>query len=568
MMVSLDPGTFDPARMGDASKSRVYFLILVACTTLIFLTSIGRRDLWTPDEPRVAGIMAEMALDGNLVVPMLNHKPFLEKPPLYFWFGAAILNFMGETAFTARLPSALAAILGVFAVFLLARSMGFSPFTALLSGFVLTTSAEYWQLGRVCLIDMLLCCFITLAMAAFFHAGHGGARSRWWYIVFVGFLSCAVLTKGLVGLAIPLSALGMWLLISGRLSIRSVSALFAASVLCLIPAGIWVLFLYNKLGWEGVYEAVWVNNFCRFSGSRASHVQPFYYYLTSFPLQFLPWTLFIPFAAIHLFRKVRRAGRDKASLFILAWMAAPFILLSLSAGKRGLYMLPLYPAAALWVGSALGPVLECGKESGKEGGKPFLIPLGMLAGITLLIGVAFCGMGIYFDQSILLCLVMSVPCFALGIWAVRRFIRKEATSAFKAVGLALIVFFITVGYGIYPLFNPIKSFSPIFDECKQLLAEGYEIGLHNSRESVSGGAVFYLNRHFPELHDEEELRRFLGTGEKTIALSEEKVLPESPGIRIVKSFIVGKRAYVFFDERGPKVAGSPERSATHDAVDG
>ena len=94
-------------------KTLVYFLPLVVCATLLFLVGLEYRHLWGSDEPRVAGIAAEMGRSGDLVVPRLNGEPFLEKPPLYFWAVSTTFNLLGENTYTARLPSALAAICGV-----------------------------------------------------------------------------------------------------------------------------------------------------------------------------------------------------------------------------------------------------------------------------------------------------------------------------------------------------------------------------------------------------------------------------------------------------------------------
>ena len=95
---------------GDGRRARIYFLALAVCACLLFLAGLGKRPLRKSDEPRVAGIAAEMARSGELIVPRLNSEPFLEKPPLYFWTLSAVFNLLGENSYTAKIPSALAAI--------------------------------------------------------------------------------------------------------------------------------------------------------------------------------------------------------------------------------------------------------------------------------------------------------------------------------------------------------------------------------------------------------------------------------------------------------------------------
>ena len=146
-----------------------YFLPLVLGAALLFLVGLGCRHLWGSDEPRVAGIVAEMAISGDLVVPRLNGEPFLEKPPLYFWAVSTTFNLLGENTYTARLPSALAAICTVAVIFFFARSMGFSALTAFISAFILASSTGYWGIGRKCIIDMMLCLFTTCAAVSYTH---------------------------------------------------------------------------------------------------------------------------------------------------------------------------------------------------------------------------------------------------------------------------------------------------------------------------------------------------------------------------------------------------------------
>jgi 4-amino-4-deoxy-L-arabinose transferase-like glycosyltransferase len=535
----------------------MYFLSLAVCSALLFLLGLGSRDLWTPDEPRVAGISAEMAREGDMIVPRLNKEPFLEKPPLYFWASSAVMNLLGETACTARLISAFSGIFGVLVVFFLARSMGFSALTAFLSGLVLATSFEYWELSRRCLIDMTLCFFITCCMASYFQANQGSSKTKTWSVLFVLSLSCAMLTKALVGLVIPLSALSAWLIIRKEFSLRPWTLLLVGSVLCFIPVVIWIGFLYKGMGWDGVYAVVWTNNFGRFTGSRGSHVRPLFYYLYNFPPQFLPWTLFLPLAAIQHFKGIINEKKENHSLFILAWFIAPFVLLTLSAGKRGLYLLPLYPAIALFVGTAIGTVLEGKRDPGKWYHVPFLILLGTI----FLGGIASCTMGIYFHQPLVTCL-FSLPVFCLSLWALRCFIKKDTAGSFKIIGVALSVLLISAGCCIYPLINQKRSFVPLFRYCDQLYAEGARISLFEPDESLSGAAVFYLKRNIPELHGEEETKQFLKTGEKTVVLCDRrKVLSAIEYLHVLKSFDVGHRTYLL-------VEWKPQQSENRSMLDG
>ena len=522
-------------------KMLVYFLSLMVCAALLFLVGLGYRHLWGSDEPRVAGIAAEMGRSGDLVVPRLSGEPFLEKPPLYFWAASATFNLLGENTYTARLPSALAAICGVALVFLLARSMGFSALTAFISAFILASSTGYWDIGRKCIIDMMLCLFTTCAVVCFFQASRSSPRRRLWYAGFGLSLSCAVMTKGLVGLAIPLSSLSIWLVLEKNFSFRAWALLSIASVLCLIPAAIWIWFLHNNLGWDAVYEVVWANNFGRFTGTHRSHIKPFYFYIICFPKHFFPWVLFLPLALIFHLRKIRERKAEGVSLFFIAWLVVPFILLSISAGKRGLYLLPLYPAAALLVGTAVGSILEDRKTPTRW----FSVPSAILAGAIILVSLSFGGISIYFKQPFFICLLVSLPGLCLGAWTCRQLTRKDMAGFFRILVAALVVLYLTFDIGISPLSNQRYSYVSLFQYFETLQSEGARISLFRPSERIRGAAVFYLKRTISIIKEKKRLKDFLRSGKMAVAISRKVKVKHLDNFVIVKTFPIGSRTFVF-----------------------
>lgn len=505
------------------------FFCLVLFTSALFLAGLAERHLWDADEPREAGITAEMARSGDYVVPRLNGQAFLEKPPLYYWIGSAVFKLFGENTRSTRIPSALAAIGGVVIVFVLGRKMGLSSLGAFVCGLALATSAEYWSLGRRCVLDMMLCFFTTAAMLCFFETARLPKRRILWFAGFVLSLACAVLTKGLVGLAIPLSALTVWLLLSRKFSLRPWFLLFLGSALCLIPAAVWIWLLCGQLGRETVYKAMLANNFGRFTGGYAEHVEPFYYYLIKSPPQFFPWVLFLPAAFIFHIGEIRQHKKESPSLFILAWFVVPFLLLLVSAGKRGLYLLPLYPAAALFVGEAVGAVLE-GRQNSTVW---FRIPAGILAWAVILSSLGFLAVSIYFKKPLIVWPLVSVPGLCLGLLAYRRFLREDLKGFLKALVPALLVVYLAFDTAIAPISNAKKSYEPLFQYCLSLKSEGIQIGLIRPNERMMGAAVFYLGSRVPVFSEEREITGFLTAGAKTAAIADKELLKDLGEIDIL-----------------------------------
>jgi len=529
-------------------------LLVFAC--LLFLAGLERRHLSNGNEPRVAGIAAEMARSGDLVVPRLNGRPFLEKPPLYFWAASTAFRLFGENTYTARLISALLAIGGVVIVFLLARGMHFSTRGAFISGFVLATSAEYWSLGRRCMIDMTLCLFIIAAMASFYQVVRSVRGRTFWYIGFVFSLGCAVLTKGLVGLAIPLSALTIWLVVTRNFSFRPWLTLSLGSALCLVPAAAWVWLLCVELGSKTVYQVLLANNFGRFTGGYAEHVEPFYYYFLKSPPQFLPWLLFLPMACVFHIREIRRHGRQSPSFFIHMWFVVPFLLLCISTGKRTLYLLPLYPAAALFVGQAVGVVLE-GKETPTNW---FKIPAGALAWIAILAPVGFLGTHIHLKQPFTIWLLLSIPGFCFGLWAERRLSKKDFKGFLVTLAPALLALFLMFDTTIAPIFNQKESFEPLFQYSNKLKSEGAELCLLKPTERLDGAAVFYLGGRIPRFDDIEAVKKFMNSGKKTMVITRVGNIDNIPDIRIIKSFNIGNNTLVILQLKNLQRTGDENRS--------
>ena len=80
------------------------------------------------------------------------------------------------------------------------------------------------------------------------------------------------------------------------------------------------------------------------------HYQPIYYYLPVFLENSLPWSFFIPAIALFIYHRRRRLEEERL-LFHLVWLFSVLIFFSASLGKRGVYILPVYPAFALLCGA-------------------------------------------------------------------------------------------------------------------------------------------------------------------------------------------------------------------------
>lgn len=331
------------------------FIILLIFSAAIYLSAIGFKELWKTDETRVAGISANMARTGEYTMPYLNGEEFLEYPPLYYWTTAVSYKIIGKTLFASRFSSAIAAIFSALLVFVLVRKMGHEPITALMAGIIVSTTGQFWSVGNRCLVDMMLTFFIVVSMYSFYsiHIAlvnkEKFSRIFIWSVILILSFGSGIMTKSLLGLAIPACALFFWLMIESILNrtlyIKSWITLFLCSILSFIPVGLWILRLYEKFGYDAVHTVTVINTFGRFFGTYKEHENPVWYYLEKLPEQFLPWTVILGVVVLFMVYKKVKFSFNRDNRLFFCWVIFPLILFSLSTGKRPVYLLPLYPAA-------------------------------------------------------------------------------------------------------------------------------------------------------------------------------------------------------------------------------
>jgi len=353
-------------------------LALALAAALLVFTRLGATSLTEPDEPRHGAIAEEMRAlrhgPAQLAVPRLNDEVYTQKPPLYYWLAAAAGAPFGRvTELAARAPSALA---GFGTVLVTARlgAVTFGPATGLAAGAVLLTLPTFVEDARRARPDALVVFFVTLALflAWRLHAGIGSSRRN--RLGLHAALGLGMLAKGPVAFVLVALGLGAWLAWERRIADLRHYASASALALSLAPVALW-LATAAALAPEGyLREAVGENVLGRFFAG-TSHEQPFLFHLRELPSAFLPWTLAWPLVFLAARRALAPGAKPdvaQATRFFVAFAAAGFAFFSLSAGKRDVYLLPLYPALALLVAEGVRAALPAGAPAATARRRRFL----------------------------------------------------------------------------------------------------------------------------------------------------------------------------------------------------
>jgi len=405
----------------------------VAAAALWFGT-LGVRPLYKADESRYAEIPREMVASGDWVTPRLNGFKYFEKPPLQYWATAAAFEVFGLKDWAARLWTALTGFAGILLVFAFARKT-YGEKTAWAAALVLAGSPLYVLLGQVNTLDMGVTLFLSAALFAF-------AAERW--LLFWAACALAVLSKGLIGLVLPLGTVFWYVVLKRDWALVPRMRPVAGPLLFLAIAAPWfaAVIAANK---EFFHFFFIQEHFERFTTRMHGRYQPAWYFIPVLAVGIAPWLLPALFSLKNLHRKDKDERFD-TRFFLWLWVLIVFVFFSLSDSKLPSYILPVVPALALLIGEAL-PGMPRGVLLAQAA-------LALAAGIAAasLSPAAMSGYAPYLPWAV------SVSALAAGCGLVASFFAWRGSSAAAAAALAAAGFFCTqlalVGHRVLaPLFS-------------------------------------------------------------------------------------------------------------------
>jgi 4-amino-4-deoxy-L-arabinose transferase-like glycosyltransferase len=485
---------------------------IAAATLPQFLLGLGDRHIWIPLEARYALVAREMLETGQWILPHLGGLVYADKPPLLFW-SIALLSALGPgvTEWTARLPTALAAV----GVCLMTWRLGvrcFSPTTGLLAALVLATSGGFFWSGRQALPDMLLTLWTTGAFWALWEWFTGKRRRA---AVAAGLcMGFATLTKGPVGAILPtlsgliyfIMAYGQRPRLTGGDTLLCLGAFLGVTLAWFVPA--------VTLGGLEYAQATLLHHSLERYARAWEHTAPWYYYLGAFPAEFLPWTLFLPQALVTRGSLGQSQGRD-GRWFTVCWLVTILGFFSISSGKRDIYILPAFPAAALLVGWSWSRWWRLSPEA---------VSVWAVRLPALMLALTFWGFAVVMGGSVdnllpsrsTLLLPVSP---ALGLWAsllllVAGMLLGSAAIAGQIrmmyiliAGCTWLAMVMTVVWVYTPQFNdryPIKSFTT---EIRARVASDRPLQLCGPMNDLA--LRFHLGRFLPDLPKSVEVMHYL-----------------------------------------------------------
>jgi 4-amino-4-deoxy-L-arabinose transferase-like glycosyltransferase len=326
-------------------------LWLLALAVLLIATGIGLRDPWPADEPRFALVARDMVATGEWLLPRVGGQPYADKPPLFFWLIAACLEVTRSLRVAFLLPSFFAGFGCVALVYDLARRL-WNRETGLAAGLALLFTVQFvWQ-ARQAQIDATLCFWTTLSLYGLLRHLLLGPAWRWYTIGWAA-AGLGVITKG-VGF-LPLLVLVPFAILrkpqwQPRLAATPAIPWLLGPLAFVAAVSIWLVPMLLAANDDPALAAyrdeILFNQTIHRYGNAWHHREPFWYFFVNvIPALWLPLTLLVPW----LFGRWRIALRshDLRIALLASWIVLVVLFFSLSAGKRGVYVLPAVPALAL-----------------------------------------------------------------------------------------------------------------------------------------------------------------------------------------------------------------------------
>lgn len=437
--------------------SGVVCLLLLILAGVVFLGGLGQRDIVTSHEARVAQTARTMAEAGwpwqakpvavpspklieengekrfrdsaesitvnPWIVPVLNQRIRMNKPPLPYWCSAIAFRALGVSEFSARLPTA---ILGVFATLLmlhigthlLGRREGIIAAMLWLSTYFIVD--EF----RKSMADPYLAFFTLLAISTFLRGG------SWTILCYVA-LALGTLAKGPI---IFLTTLPAMILLTQTWNLNlpgilrhtiGIAIMFAIA----LPWPLAVMRHVPNAAELWLYDAF----------ESVEKARPIYFYFLNLFQLTLPWTPFWVVGAVLPFLHRVRGTRSSMRWRILLWAMFIVICFSIKPVKKNAYLLPVMPVLILITADAISVLLRSARRFPKAQLSWALMTLCAVIGIGFACAIGGFAVRNYPSKSI--AIVAAVLAITAGVIPLIAIVRSRSGDWFisQAAGFGVIM---------------------------------------------------------------------------------------------------------------------------------
>src|SRR5579864_7250776 len=373
----LDEAMGHPGRAGGGSavrdsqhRFRYELIVVLVAAAVFFGCAVSPPSLMDDVDAVQAQIARNMLISGDWVTARLDGVAYLEKAPLPYWTMAVSYAFFGVHDWVARLPLALAVVMLCFVTYRFGR-WAFNEQAGMFAGVVLATSVGLFLFTRILIPDAMLTLTITGAIWAWLRLLEPDEDHAYHWAAIMGLcFGAGLLLKGLIAVVFPVLAGLVFMAVTRQLfslaAWKKLDLWLVAAIAVLIAAPWHILaavnnppaFAFSLHSGPGEYRGFfWFYFFnehlLRFLNMRYPRdyntVPRLWFWLLNLVWLF-PWSAYLPAAMKQPYGSGARASR--ARLMAACWIGVVMVFFTFSTTQE-YYSMPIYPALALLLGSAL-----------------------------------------------------------------------------------------------------------------------------------------------------------------------------------------------------------------------
>jgi 4-amino-4-deoxy-L-arabinose transferase-like glycosyltransferase len=355
----------------EPSRNSYSDLAVVLIAAVVFIGCIVSPPALMDDVDAVHGQIARNMLDsGDWTIAHLNGVPYIEKAPLMYWLVAIFYRLLGVHDWVARIPIALAAVLLCWITTRYGR-WAFGRRAGFYAGLSLATCAGLFLFTRILIPDVMLTLAVCMGFWSFQRVlEEDEPNPRRWAFLLAASLGVGILLKGLIAVVVPIGGALLYLAVtrqifsayvwkrlhvwSGLLTVLAIAAPWHILAIRRMPP-YFDLTMHSGPGqYHGFFWFYFMNEhvlrFLNLRYPKDYNTVPRAAFWLLHLVWLFPWCVYFPAAARLGYKPQDRAGRTR--LLALCWSGFLLLFFTFSTTQE-YYSMPIYPALALLLGSAI-----------------------------------------------------------------------------------------------------------------------------------------------------------------------------------------------------------------------
>lgn len=239
-------------------------ILLIICF-LLFIPNMTNYPFIDTNETKLVTIAKDMLNNSDWINIKLNGNEMFSIPPLFVW----IINFscvlFGKISTEAvRLPISLAAILGIYAIFVTLKGILRKTYSFIIA-IIMATSLGTLVFSRLATNDILFVIFTTITML-FAYRVIFKSKTKYWAGIYL-FSTLAFLSGGLFGIFIPVLSILIMHIVAGKLkeALNLKNVFMGLLIFSILSIPYYSIMIY-KYGFNFIQEYLSAYNFFKYIG--------------------------------------------------------------------------------------------------------------------------------------------------------------------------------------------------------------------------------------------------------------------------------------------------------------